>query len=232
VSFISIRAGLGKRAQILMRAQQVDTNNLEVRLKLGTIYLGAGKLKEAGDEAASSWVKPPRTLKRPSCWLKPRRQIKSPKPVCACKNCRRPVETAPLEVALGVLSFRQGDLKTAEADFKRAATLDPKFSDGYSALGNLYVAQNDLKQADPAFKTAADLAPPRSGKALQYAKFKILTGDSAAGKLLLEDVVKKAPDYLPAWITLAQLDADDKKYADAVTLLGNVLSRDRRILRA
>ena len=73
-------------------------------------------------------------------------------------------ETAPLEVALGTLSFRQRDLKTAEACFQTAVRLDPKFSDAYSALGNLYVAQNDLKQADQAFKTAMDLPPPRRKK--------------------------------------------------------------------
>jgi Flp pilus assembly protein TadD len=217
---------LGEAAQILVRAQQLATNNVEVRLKLGDIYLGAGKLKEARDEASFVLDKTPKDVQAPILLAEAAATNQIAETRLRLQKLSQTGETAPLEVALGVLSFRQGDLKTAEADFKRAATLDPKFSDGYSALGNLYVAQNDLKQADPAFKTAADLAPPRSGKALQYAKFKILTGDSAAGKLLLEDVVKKAPDYLPAWITLAQLDADDKKYADAVTLLGNVLSRD------
>src|ERR1022692_5143648 len=33
---------LGEAAQILVRAQQLATNNLDVRLKLGDIYLGAG----------------------------------------------------------------------------------------------------------------------------------------------------------------------------------------------
>src|ERR1039458_8724128 len=135
-------------------------------------------------------------------------------------------ETAPVDVALGTLAFRQRDLQAAGVFFKNAAKLDPKSSDAYSALGNWYLTQKDLKQADQAFKSAADLAPPRSGKALQYAQFKIQTGDSAAGKQLLDDIVKKTPDYLPAWIALAQLDAADKKYADGVTLLGNVLSRD------
>jgi tetratricopeptide (TPR) repeat protein len=88
------------------------------------------------------------------------------------------------------------------------------------------VTQKDLKQADQAFKTAADLAPPRSGKALQYAQFKIVTGDPDTGKRLLQDIVKKTPDYLPAWIALAQLAAAENKYADGVTLLDNVLSRD------
>jgi len=217
---------LGEAAQILARAQQLATNNLEVRLKLGTIYLQAGKLKEAQDEAAFVLEKSPRDAQAPILLA----EAAATNQVAAMRQrlqrMSQTVETAPLEVALGVLSFRQGDLKTAEASFKRAVTLDPKFADAYSALGNVFVVQRDLKQADQAFKTAADLAPPRTGKALQYAQFKIATGDSAAGKRLLDGLVKKAPDYLPTWLALAQLAANDKKYADAVTLLGNVLSRD------
>ena len=214
-------------AQILGRAQQLATNNLEVRLKLGDIYLGAGKLKEARDEASFVLDKNPRDDQAPILLAE---AVATTNEITTTRlrlqKMSQTGETAPLEVALGALSFRQGDLKTAEADLKRAVTLDPKFSDAYAALGNLYVAQKDLKQADQAFKTAADLAPPRSGKGLQYAQFKIVTGDPAAGKQLLEDIVKKTPDYLPAWIGLAQLAAAEKKYADGATLLGNVLSRD------
>jgi len=217
---------LGEAAQILERAQQLATNNFEARLKLGTIYLGAGKFKQAQDEAGFVLDKNPGDAQAPILLA----EATATNQIAATRQRLQKIlqtgDTAPLEVALGALAFRQGDLKTAEAGFKRALTLDPKFSDAYSGLGNLYVAQNDLKQADQAFKTAADLAPPRSGKALQYAQFKIMTGDSAAGKLLLEDVVKKTPDYLPAWLALAQVAGSEKKYADGVTFLGNVLSRD------
>ena len=217
---------LGEAAQILIRAQQLATNNLEVRLKLGTIYLQAGKLKEAQDEAAFVLGKNPRDAQAPILLAEAGATNQIADIRQRLQRMSQPADSAPLEVALGVLALRQRDLKTAEADFKRAVALDPKFSDAFSGLGNLFVAQKDLKQADQAFKTAADLAPLRSGKVLQYAQFKIATGDSAAGKQLLDDLVKKAPDCLPAWITLAQLAANDKKYADAVTLLGNVLSRD------
>jgi tetratricopeptide (TPR) repeat protein len=217
---------LGEAAQILVRAQQLATNNLEVRLKLGTIYLGYGMLKEARDEAGFVLDKNPRDAQAPILLAQAAATNQIAEARLRLQKISQSGETAPLEVALGALSFRQGDLKTAEADFKRAVTLDPKFSDAYSALGNLYVAQKDLKQADQTFKSAADLAPPRSGKALQYAQFKIMTGDSTAGKQLLEDIVKKTPDYLPAWNALAQLAASENKYADGVALLGNVLNRD------
>ena len=139
-------------------------------------------------------------LKRPSCWRKPPRPIKSPKPGSACKKCRSPGNRAAGGGFGNRFRSARATSNPRKPASKRAVKLDPKCSDAYSALGNWYVAQKDLKQAEPAFKTAAELAPPRSGKALQYAQFKIMTGDSAAGKQLLEDLVKKTPDYLPAWI--------------------------------
>jgi tetratricopeptide (TPR) repeat protein len=217
---------LGEAAPILGRAQQLATNNLEVRLKLGAIYLGTGRLKEARDEASFVLDKNPRDAQAPILLAEAAATNQVAEIRLRLQKMSQSGETAPLEVALGALSFRQDDLKTAEACFKNAVKLDPKFSDAYSALGNLYIAQKDLKQAEQAFKSAADLAPPRSGKALQYAQFKIVTGEPDTGKRLLQDIVKKTPDCLPAWIALAQLAAAEKRYADGVTLLGNVLSRD------
>jgi len=218
---------LGDAIQILGRAHQLATNNIEVRLKLGAIYAGAGKLKEARDEASFVLDKNPRDAQAPILLAEASAAAgEIAESRARLQKISQAGDTAPLEVALGILSFRQQDFKTAEACFKNAVKLDPKFSEAYTALGNWYVAQNDIKDADTAFKTAADLSPPRSGKALQYAQFKIATKDPDAGKRLLQDIVKQAPDYLPAWIILAQLEATKKNYADGLALLGNVLSRD------
>jgi tetratricopeptide (TPR) repeat protein len=213
-------------AQVLARAQQLDTNNLEVRLKLGDIYLSAGKLKEARDEASFVLDKNPRDPQAPILLAEAAATNQIAETRQRLQKLSPNGVTAPMEVALGILAIRQREVQTAEACFKNAVKLDPKFSDAYSALGNVYVAQKDLKEADQAFKTAADLAPPRSGKTLRYAQFKIAAGDPDAGKHLLQDFVKATPDYLPAWLALAQLAAAETNYADGLTLLGNVLSRD------
>jgi len=76
------------------------------------------------------------------------------------------------------------------------------------------------------FQTAAELAPPWSGNGVRYARFKILTGDPVAGEKLLQDIVEKTPSYLPAWMALAQLSAAENNYTNALSFLGNVLSRD------
>jgi tetratricopeptide (TPR) repeat protein len=220
---------LGEAAQILHRALQLATNDLQVRLKLGTIYLGTGKLNEALDEASFVLNRDPRDAQAPILLAEAATSTNEINETrLRLQTMSQTGKTAPLEVAMGTLFFRQHDLKAAEACFQTAARLDPKFSDAYSALGNVYLAQKDVKQAELAFKTAMELAPPRSGKTLLYAQFKILTGDPDSGKSLLQNLVKKTPDYLPAWIALAQLAGASKDYDGGVTLLGNVLSRDPR----
>ena len=217
---------LGEAAQLLSRAGQLSPTNLEVRVILGKICLQTGELKDAWAEAGFILDKNPRDADAPILLAEAAATNQIAEARLRLQKLSPPGGTAPLQTALGVLSFRQGDLKTAAADFSRAVTLDPKFAEAYTSLGNLHFAQNDLKPADQAFKSAADLAPPRSGKRLQYAEFKILTGDSAAGKQLLTDLVKQTPDYLPGWMALAQLAAAEKNYPEGLALLGNVLSRD------
>ena len=218
---------LGEALQVLSRAEQLAGDNLEVRLKLGSIYLGLGKVKEARDEAGFVLDKDPRNAQALILLAETAgntNEINATR--LRLQKLQSAGDTAPLEIALGSLSFRERDLKTAEKCFQTAVQLDPKFPDAYTALGNLYVAQKDVKQADQVYKKAMELSPPRSGKALLYAQFKILTGDPDTGKKLLQDLVKQAPDYLPGWIALASLAGAAKDYAGGLSLLGNVLSRD------
>jgi tetratricopeptide (TPR) repeat protein len=223
---------LMESAQILNRARQLAPNDLEVRLKLGTICLEFGQLEEAQNEAGFVLDKNPADALAPILLAEAVATNQIDATRVRLQKLSPPGGTAPLEVALGGLSLRQGDLPAAQAAFQRAVSLDPKFSEAWSALGNVYLVKNDRKSAGDAFKTAAGLAPPRSGKALQYARFKILTGDSAAGKQVLQELLQKAPDYLPAWLALAELAAAEKKYADGTALLGNVLGRDPQNLQA
>ena len=220
---------LGEAYQLLNQVAQMAPNNLPVRLKLGVIDLGRGKYKEARDEAGFILDKDPRDAQ--ALLLLAEASI-STNDINATRLRLQKLsssgDTAPLEVALGSLSTRERDLKKAETCFQTAVRLDPKFADAYSALGNLYLLQKDVKQADQAFAKATELSPPRSGKALFYAQFKILTGDPDTGRKILQDLVKQAPDYLPGWIALAQLAGTAKDYSGGITLLGNVLSRDPR----
>ena len=218
-------------APILFHAAELNTNNLAVRLKLGFCYLNLGMLKAAREAAEAVLKAKPQDDQAPvllansagtnSDIAMVRRQL---------QRLQQPTDRAPLEIALGLLAFRESDLPTAETCFKRALELDPKSSDAHAAMGSLYTARKDVKHADEAFKTAAGLATVWSGAGARYAQFKILTGDGPTGEQMLGDIVKANPDYLPGWLALAQYKASQKQYTNALDLLNNVLRRDTQNL--
>ncbi len=148
-------------APFLYRAVQLTTNDLDLHLKMGTIYATAGKYKQATDEAAYVLDRNPQDAEAPLLLV----QNAQTEPAIQAAQQRlqklaRGGDRASFEVALGTLAFRKHDAKTAEADFKKALTLDPKFAAAFEALGSLYAAQNDLTNAETNFKSAADLRQP------------------------------------------------------------------------
>jgi tetratricopeptide (TPR) repeat protein len=219
---------LGRAIPCLLKARELDPKNLDLRVKLGFVYLAGGRFREARDEAYFVLAGRPQDGEAPLLLAEAavapqdieearQRLQKLPSPTTA---------TAPQQVALATLYFRQRDFKAAEAALKRGQALDSKSSAVYSAFGTLYWAQNDLKQAEQAFQTAAELSPPRSPRRLRYAQFKIQNGDVAAGKRILEEFVQKTPDYLPAWMSLAEVAANEKKYDECMALINKMLVRD------
>src|SRR6185503_12516864 len=66
----------------------------------------------------------------------------------------------------------------------------------------------------------------RSSRRFDYIDFKVRHGDASTGRKLLEDMVHKAPDNLPALNRLAELNLGEKKFNEAATVLRKVLSRD------
>ena len=217
----------GAAAPYLMNAQKLATNNVEVRAKLAVIYLARQQWDEARNEATTVLAQSPKDGQAPILLAE-----SAVTPADINDMRLRLQQLAPngnpaaFAVALGILAFREHDVQTAEGDFKRALALDPKFSDAYSALGDLYFSNKDFKQADQAYKTAADLVPANLEKEMQYAQFKIASGDIVTGKSLMESMTKTDPSFVPPWISLAQMAFGEKKYQDAAALLSGLLSRD------
>lgn len=218
---------LKKAAPFIFKGSELDTNDLDLRLKLGLIYFTAGKINEARDEANFVLDRKPQDDQAPLLLAE---TAQTPKAAGETKQRLQALsqkgDSSALEVAMGTFSLRDGDFKTAESTLKRAQTLNPKSSAPWSALASLYLAQTNLAQAESALKTAADLAPARSQEKIQYAEFKAQTVGIAAGKSLLEEMVQKTPDYIPAWMALVKLAAAEKNYDDCASLLNKVLARD------
>jgi tetratricopeptide (TPR) repeat protein len=212
---------------LLRKAAEMEPANTEVRLKLGLACLAFQKPGDAREAALRVLERQPQNeealllLARAATTNQVRevtqRIEQLPAPARVSANCH---------LALGTLAVIQQDLAGAEAEFKAAVAADPKSSEALMALGTLYLARDDRPRAEPALKKAAELAPLRSALRLRYADFKLRTGAEEEGKRLLEEVTRKAPDYVPAWIRLAQFALAQAKTDDCAGLVNKALSRD------
>src|SRR5690606_9337185 len=131
-----------------------------------------------------------------------------------------------IEMALAAVDLKEGKTDEAFEKIKALTEKAPEYIPAHSALGALAASKGDLALAEAELKRAAELSPARSTRRLQYAQFLIQKGDTAAGKAAIEEMTRQTPDYLPAWLHLAQLAAAEQDYENSRTLVGRVLSRD------
>lgn len=129
-------------------------------------------------------------------------------------------------LALGMTHLRQGRTNDAAAAFQHAFALDPKSSSAHLALANLALLSLDHAKAELHFKTAAELAPLRSSRRLRYADFKLRSGDLPAARTFLLEITKQAPDYVPAYVRLAELALTERQFDEAAVLGKKVLTLD------
>lgn len=218
----------GRAYSFVQKAAELATNDVDMHVKLGLIYLNLHSPKNAHAQAIYILDRWPTNAEAPDILAE---SCASREEVVDAQNRLEKIskkigDTAPLELAFAVLDFASGDIKATDTALKRALTLDPKYGAAYYTLGNFYVSQNKMKEADEAFKKSADLSPVRSPRRLSYANFKIQTGDLAEGKRLLDEITKQAPDYVPAWIRKAEIALNEKRYDDCDGLIGQALARD------
>ena len=212
----------------LMRAKELDPNNLQMRLKAGFLNLALGNTKGAREEALAILDQDP---KYPEAAFLLAETVKTQTDAQTIRQRLDKVVaqtgvTASSEIGFGTLAFQAGDFKDANVRFTHAQTLDPNSSSACYALGILQWAMNDLTNADRSLKKAAELSSPRSTQRLGYADFKLKTGAVEEGKQLLNEITKNTPDYLPSWVSLAEVALAQRHYDESAALIGQIQARD------
>lgn len=170
----------------LLKGSELATNDLDLRLKLGFIYVALGRPGDARVAANFVLDRKPQDDEAPILLVQ---AAGTPKEIAAARTRLQKLagagDRAALQVALGTLAFQQRDLKSAAAGYQRALSLDPKSSAAWAALATLCMAENDLTNAETDLKAASDLAPERSPIKVLYARFKAINGDAAAAARFL-----------------------------------------------
>jgi tetratricopeptide (TPR) repeat protein len=219
---------LGRVYAFLSKARELQPENLEVRIRLGQLFLASGRGKDA--QAEAMYV----LQKRPNDPDAPLLLAESVTDATQLTDVRNALEalpassknTAPVLTALGTLELRQRKPADAIALFERALAADPKHAAAHVALGTVYAAQNDQVRAEKAFAAGAAHSPIRSPKRIHYARYKMVMRQFDSAKADLRDIVTKAPDFLTAWLLLAEIELTQQNYDDAAADITKVLGRD------
>jgi tetratricopeptide (TPR) repeat protein len=216
---------LGESAQaypFLLKAKELDPNNAEVRLKLGTLYVAARQLKETREEANFLLEKDPKNF---DALLLFAASASTPKEVAAAIRRLEAARAdfggrAKFHIALANLYLRNQDMAAAEGSFKEAVATEPMSIEGHTALGDFYLLRkNDVARAEQEYKAAADLAPFGSAARIKLADFYFLIRRPEAAKQLLAEISEKAPKFLPARHRLAEIAVVEQKYDESLKAL-------------
>ena len=210
----------------LVKAGELEPKNAQNRIRLARCYLAAEHLADATKEALKVLEQVPDNGDAIVVLTDAARSNEEIEEAVQQLQKFPKTDDASFHLASANLFLYKGDLAAAGEALQHALAADPKSSAAHMAMGDLHLLQKDPKQAGEEYKKAAELAPVRSIERLKHAAFELQTGNIEETRKVANDIIKQAPDYLPAWCLLAELALRDKKYDEALSLLENVFSRD------
>ncbi|MCF7762223.1 MAG: tetratricopeptide repeat protein [Verrucomicrobia bacterium] len=221
------RGHLAAALPALKRAVELNPDDREARLKLGSILLLAGENEETRKHAEVIYAKDTNNFEALKLWSSAAttpeevteafRRLKAAEPTILDKT--------RLQVLYGRLYLLQSNEAAAEQAFKAAKSIDPEFKDPHIILGNLYSSQGRTNLAEQEFESATRVAPTNSLARFVWADFKRKTGEIEESKKLLDQLVAENPQYGPGWYRLAQIAASENNHEDARNKLATLLKQ-------
>ena len=216
----------------LLKTQELDGTKLDVRQKLGEIYIARGKVDEAKEQAEYILERNANDLDALLLLAATVRTMDELNAQIAAVEAAkaRHGDQPRLYTMLGSLYAAKRDVATAERHFKEAVARDPKSIEARTILGNFYLSRRQVDAAEAEFKAAAGVAPVGSPSRMRLAEFYATTGKPDEAKKVLAEITTKAPDFLPAWRRIAQLAFDERKYDEAAVAVNRLLEKNPRDL--
>ncbi len=208
------------------RAKELAPKDPEVRMKMARVFAAVGDIASAQqDVLAALQLQPDNAealvLLADTIWR--------PEDLGLLEEALQKFpnkENARYQVAIASLALRKGDAPAAEAALREAQALDPKLPLAHSAMAGLQMLRRDFAKAGPEFQQAAELASARSPERLKFAEFQANAGDPAGAMEYLRGVLAQAPDLIPAWRALAQMDFAQRRNDEAMKSIQQALALD------
>ena len=230
LGFVFFEQGrLPEAMQFLIKAHELEPDNLETSSKLGSAYMAAQQFKQVEQLALQMLEKQPANesaLILMADTANSREKAQSLRDRIAGLRASNP-DAATFHIVLGELSLREHDLTNALVELQKAVSLQPTNASANLALGTVYSLQKDPTNAEKSFKAAADNSPWRSATRLKYADFKLQSGKADEGKAILNEIIQRAPDYIPAYAAMMNLAFNTRNYDECATWVEKILTRDQ-----
>jgi tetratricopeptide (TPR) repeat protein len=225
---------LGQAFPYLLKARDLEPQNVDVRLKLGSIYLLGMRREEARKEAAAVLSKDQRNLDALMLSAATVGTVAEVNAEIQRLEEARPLypDRAKLLMSLGMLYLKKQSPEQAERAFLDAVQREPKSVEAHMALGDFYASRRDTTQAEREYKLAVAAGPAGSMARVRLADFYFAWQKPDEGKRVLKEVTEQARDFLPAWRRLAEVAVAERRYDDAVQALQPIFQKNAGDLEA
>jgi tetratricopeptide (TPR) repeat protein len=132
----------------------------------------------------------------------------------------------------GIGLLLQGDLKAAQAAFEKVTEVDPQNPDGWLNIGRAALQEGDVVRARTVLDKALALNPKLARTNFFYGSLLKSTGDYDQAAAHFETVLAQYPHDRVVLNNLGRVLFLQRKYADAVQVLQQVLAIDAEDLQA
>lgn len=176
----------------LRKTVQLDANNLEARVKLGTIFIASGKGRPENIAEAER---------------------------LANEILAKDANHIEGHILMGTVYFAKGDREKGLAELNRAVELDPKRIESYLSLARFYIVTNEPAKAEEVFKHAVSVNNNSALAHTEYGKFLAQANRPVEAEAELVKAVEVEPTNRNSHFTLAsfflvnkQLDKAEAAY--------------------
>ena len=207
---------LDRAAAFLGKAKELLPDDVDVRLKFGMCQLSLRQPAEARSAALFVLQRRPADPEAPLLLADSSQngpEVEESRSILNGLSAPA-VNGAPALVGQAMLAVKEKKFDEAVALLARARTADAKYYAINNAQALLHLARNEPDKADAAMQAVAETASNRVMHEVRWAAFKLQQKDVVSARRILEGVVQRRGDYLPALLALAHLENSEQK-ADA-----------------
>ena len=219
---------LDRAAAFFSKASELLPDNVDVRLKLGLCQLSLRQPAEARAAARFVLERRPADSEAPllladssqiGAEIEESRAILKALPAPAS-------EGAPALAGQAMLAIKENKFEEADALLARARAVDAKYFAIHAARALIHIARNEPEKADKALQEVVATAPNPMVHEVRWAAFKLQQKDVVGARRLLEGVIQRRGDYLPALLALAHLENSEEKLDAALALANKAVATE------